>query len=108
MFRRAAICLVLSACGGGDSTGIDISALECPTDSTLTYQTFGQTFFNDNCLQCHAGRESPRLDTTDKIRANKQRILEAAVGSTFMPEGKDISLDERQLLGEWLACGAPD
>jgi hypothetical protein len=30
-----------------------------------------------------------------------------AVYSTSMPENADISTDERVLLGEWLACGAP-
>lgn len=108
MIRFAMISCLLAACAGGDtSTGIDTSTLSCPPESTLTYEDFGQTMIADNCLSCHAGKASPRLDSVEQIRANKTAIMRAAVGSTSMPDNGDMVLEERQLLGEWLACGAP-
>jgi uncharacterized membrane protein len=100
-------CLFFGACTSASSTGIDISTLECPPDSTLTYETFGAPAIEHHCLSCHATKERPTLVTLDQVRANKQSILSAAVASTSMPEGSDMLLEERELLGEWLACGAP-
>ena len=107
MFHRSAICLIFAACGAAASTGIDISTLECPPTSALTYEDYGQLVIEDNCLSCHAGNESPRLGTVEEIRANKDAILREAVASTAMPDNADMTLEERQVLGEWLACGAP-
>jgi hypothetical protein len=108
MFRCTAICFLLVACGGGaSSTGIDTSTLTCPPDSTLTYATYGRLAMQDHCLACHAGKESPRLDTVEQIRTHAQVILSEAVATTAMPENGDMTLEEREMLGEWLACGAP-
>lgn len=104
---RLALCLslALGACTSASSTGI--SEVSCPQDSTLTYASFGQAFFTDNCLSCHASKEKPILSTQDQIQANSARILQEAVYTTAMPEDADMTLAERQMLGEWLACGAP-
>ena len=97
---------LVAACtsGGGTSTGIqDIS---CPPDSTLTYANFGQDLIQSECMSCHSSK-SPRLATQAQIQARAADILGAAVYTDAMPEGNAISLEQRQLLGEWLACGAP-
>jgi hypothetical protein len=108
MIRRIAILLLFAACSGGSSsTGIDVSSITCPPDSTLTYESYGQLVIEEHCLACHAGKESPRLGTVEEIRANKNSILREAVASTAMPDNSDMTLEERQVLGEWLACGAP-
>jgi uncharacterized membrane protein len=107
MFRFAAICLLSAACANDSSTGIDTAALTCPPDSTLTYGTYGQVTIEENCLSCHAGKENPRLVTVEEIRANKAAIMREAVASTNMPDSSGMLLEERELLGEWLACGAP-
>ena len=99
--------LVTGACTSASSTGIDISTLECPPDSTLTYESFGAPTIEYHCLSCHATKERPTLVTLDQIRANKQAILSEAVATTSMPADSDMLLDDRQALGEWLACGAP-
>ncbi|HEU0029840.1 MAG TPA: hypothetical protein VFQ53_04345 [Kofleriaceae bacterium] len=102
------LCL-LTACtsSGADSTGITASSLTCPPDSTLTYASFGQDFITANCLSCHGSKASPRLDTQAEIQAARARILDQAVFTTAMPQDTDIDIAERQLLGEWLTCGAP-
>lgn len=108
MLRRIGILLLFAGCGSSaSSTGIDVSTLECPPGSTLTYDTYGQLAIQEHCLSCHASKESPRLGTLEEIRANKTPILREAVASTAMPEGGDMTLEDRQLFGEWLACGAP-
>lgn len=107
MYRMAPLLFVIGACTGASSTGIDTSTIQCPPNSTLTYDNFAQLVIQDNCLSCHASRDKPTLATVDQVRANKQLILNAAVASTQMPKGGNMLLDERQMLGEWLACGAP-
>src|SRR3954467_9767781 len=100
----------LAACGSGpgDSTGST-----CPTDSTLTYASFGQAFMQEHCLACHSasGPESPKLDTLAQIRAASGDIDKSAAAgpnavNTYMPEGSSVAEADRRKLGEWLACGA--
>jgi hypothetical protein len=98
------------ACSGGDATGST-----CPSNSTLTYDSFGKNFFQTNCLRCHSStskKQSPTFDTVEAIRARRADIdKEAAAGPNSvnddMPDDGDISEAERRKLGEWLACGAP-
>lgn len=105
----AAATLVAACSSSGEATGST-----CPTDSTLTYETFGRSFFDANCAKCHgaSGNESPRLDTVAAIRANAAAIdRTSAAGpnatNTEMPEDGSVSDADRKKLGEWLACGAP-
>jgi hypothetical protein len=107
MSRFAGISILFAACAGNSSTGIDTAALTCPPDSTLTYETYGQVAIEEHCLSCHAGKENPRLGTVEEIRANKAAIMREAVATTNMPDSGGMVLAERELLGEWLACGAP-
>jgi uncharacterized membrane protein len=95
--------LALAACTGSSS---GITTVSCPTDSTLTYENFGSAFVADNCLSCH-DTQRPQFTTQAEILAEKTAILDEAVYSTDMPENANMTTDERTLLGEWLACGAP-
>lgn len=106
---RWLIFLFLIDCGGDPAggTGIDINALECPPSSTLTYQNYTAQWIEDRCLRCHTGQAKPMLGTYESVMANQDDILETTVGSTMMPEDRNIPLEERKLLGEWYACGAP-
>ncbi len=101
----------LVACGSGPG---DATGSTCPTDSTLTYTSFGQAFIQSHCLACHSasGPESPKLDTLVQVQAAKSDIdRSAAAGpngvNTYMPDGVAVDEGERRRLGEWLACGAP-
>ena len=107
MFRAATFALIFAACATDSSTGIDTSTLTCPPDSTLSYETYGKLTIEQHCLSCHATKEKPQLNTVDEIRANRNAILSAAVATTRMPASNDMPLQERELLGEWLVCGAP-
>jgi hypothetical protein len=107
MMRWMMCLLFAAACASSTSSGIAASDVVCPADSTLTYESFGSTFLSDNCLSCHTSKERPALTTRAAVVANKDKILSAAVTSTTMPADGSIAIEERQLLGEWLACGAP-
>lgn len=112
-------------CGGEE--GIELgppTGAECPPASTLTYANFGQTFMEDYCLRCHsstvtgADREGApsdhNFDTIDEIRAFAGHIDEMAgsgpdaTNDQMPPDGDAPTLAEREMLAEWLACGAPD
>jgi mono/diheme cytochrome c family protein len=110
--RLLAASATLSGCGDdeGEATGST-----CPEASSLTYESFGQDFFQKNCLACHGanGPESPKLDTLAKIRESSALIDKVAAAgpnsvNTVMPEGGSVDTAEREKLGQWLACGAPE
>jgi len=94
----------LAACTSANSTGI--SPVSCPSDSTLTYASFGESFVSSNCLSCH-DRQAPTLTTHAAIQANTDAILNEAVYTDAMPQNASMDISERELLGEWIACGAP-
>jgi len=99
------LALALVACtSSASSTGI--SELSCPPDSTLTYANFGQDLITTECMSCH-DKQSPQLGTQAQIKARASQILDMAVYTDAMPNGRDMPLAQRELLGEWLACGAP-
>jgi len=113
--RTAAIVVALglatavAGCAGlGDPTGA-----ACPTDSTLSYDNFGQAFFTQHCTSCHnAADQSPAFDTVEKIRAEATNIDRAAGSgpkgtNTYMPESGNVPTPDREQLSQWLACGAP-
>jgi uncharacterized membrane protein len=98
------VFLVVGACGAS-ATGITEADLTC--DTSLSYANFGQAFISTNCSSCHAGKDNPNLSTVSAVKSNSSKILDQAVYTTAMPDGSDLSNDERMLLGEWLTCGAP-
>lgn len=92
----------------------------CPTDSTLTYESFGRRFMDDYCTRCHSSEltgperhDAPLdhdFDTLLGILGHAEHIDEhAAAGpnatNTIMPpNGDHPTALEREQLGEWLAC----
>lgn len=105
MMNRLFVLCFVGACTSASSTGI--TEVSCPEGSTLTYASFGSALLADHCLTCHASKERPVLSTQAQIQANRANILQEAVYTTAMPEEADLALAEREMLGEWLACGAP-
>jgi cytochrome c5 len=136
-----ALAAALSACGSardfatsssqGQCTILETGAT-CPPASTLTYASFGQTFFGTYCTRCHAttvtgdARHGATIgvnfDSLEGIRDHACAI-DSFAGSgpngtfTFMPF--DITalnpvppqvfptVGERAQLSQWIACGAP-
>jgi hypothetical protein len=95
----------------------------CPDDSELTYENFGQQFMEDYCTRCHSrdlegpermnAPEGHDFDWVDGVRFVADHIDQyAAAGPeatnlTMPPSEPRPTLEEREMLGEWLACGAP-
>jgi uncharacterized membrane protein len=111
----------LAACAAIFTSGCTILELDqtpCPKAGTkLTYENFGKAFFTGYCNTCHAAPDGERqgapdayvFGTVDEIRANKERIFRDSAGTNdSMPPGPDDPpLSERDMLAEWLSCGAP-
>jgi uncharacterized membrane protein len=126
-WRSAALALLLAACGtevstddgagSGSGSGdpmVDPNA--CDT-SYLDYENFGAPFVIDWCRGCHSSavpagmrQKAPadvNFDTLQQVRTWKDMIVARATGaSPNMPPAGGPSQEERQLLAEWLACGA--
>ena len=99
----------------------------CPTSgTTLTWETFGQSFFATYCTDCHSSElTTPEarmcaptfhdFDTIQGVRAVADHIDQMAgsgpgTTNTMMPPNSHPPTpteEERQQLAEWLACGAP-
>ena len=117
----AALAGSLAACT--NQPGLEPSGATCPPSSTLTYASFGQHFMATYCTQCHSStltgdqRMGAPLfhdfDTLEGIMAFAQHIDEStaagpkAVNTLMPPFTPKPTLEERQQLGEWLACGTP-
>ena len=90
----------------------------CPPDSFLTYENFGLPHMLTFCNGCHSSmlpadmRQMAPLevnfDSLDDVRDQAANIW-ARSGDQHdtMPPVGAAAEDERYLLGEWLACGAP-
>ena len=114
--------LFLAACGADPLFGPPTESV-CPTGSTLTYDNFGKPFAESYCTRCHSselvGAErmgAPTFhdfDTQFGIQAVADHIDEvaafgpAAENHSMPPDGDRPTAEERRLLGEWIACGAP-
>ena len=106
----SAVLLALAACSA------EPRPPACET-SVLTYETFGEPFVLDWCRGCHSANVPPGMrqlaplhvnfDTLEDVRTWSDRISELAGASRIMPPAGGPSDQERELLVEWLACGAP-
>lgn len=101
----ALVALSAAACTD-NSTGITEADIACPQGSTATYANYGAAAMTTWCTSCHNTRR-PLLTTQAQVQAARNQIIEEAVFSSAMPEGRSMSNDERKQLGQWLSCGAP-
>lgn len=96
----------------------DLDERPCPDDSDLTWENFGGPFVLTYCTGCHHSelpadvrQNAPyaiNLETVELVRQNADRMwARAADQNATMPPAGAAADDERELLGEWLACGAP-
>lgn len=124
----ALIALAAPACSGGDDEGGDegpdegpwasLAERPCPEDSSLSYESFGGPFMLNWCNGCHSAdlpegmRQNAPLgvdfNTLEDIRRQADRIwARSGDQNATMPPVGGPPAEERALLGEWLACGAP-
>jgi hypothetical protein len=122
----ASVAAAAACSSAGDAAAPDVDAgaaslipgRACPSGSTLTYESFGEPFFNDWCTGCHssalsadARRGAPvgvDYDSLAGIRAHLPQIwARAADNNATMPPAGGPTAPLRQSLGDWVACGAP-
>ena len=112
-----ALAIVL-ACMASACAFTRLDNVSCPDGgTTLSYDNFGQRFFETWCNSCHSAPVEYRqgapeqfvFDTQARVQKYKRRIFErAAADNDSMPPGPaGPSQKERDQLAEWLACGAP-
>ncbi|QSQ22160.1 hypothetical protein JY651_44710 [Pyxidicoccus parkwayensis] len=110
---------------GGDEEHPKASGAACPEEGGPTAESFGRAFLETHCLPCHSASVTGAaragapvgvdFDTPGAVRL-WARLIDAhtaagpdAVNSEMPPLSSlpAPSLDERLMLGQWLACGAP-
>lgn len=130
MARRLAATiglLALAGCASNDAP-TDVAPNEgpwaslterpCPEDSYLDWESFGDPFVRSWCTGCHSSllaeerrEEAPidvNLDSIEGVREHLERVwVRAGDQNETMPPAGGPGPEERELLGEWLACGAP-
>lgn len=95
----------------------------CPPTSQLTYASFGAPFMDSYCTRCHSSELSGEarmgatafhdFDTQIGIQQVADHIDQAAgsgpasTNLSMPPDGAMPTLAEREMLAEWIACGAP-
>ncbi len=104
--------------GVGGQASEAFEARECPPDSLLTYENFGEQLMLDHCTGCHGDavaqgdRQGAPVDVNLTTHAQVHDWLElvyerSADDNTSMPVVDNMDPDDRYRLGDWLACGAP-
>jgi hypothetical protein len=102
----------------GDAPWSSLDERECPEDSILTWENFGGPYVLSYCTTCHHSalpaderQRAPvgvNLETVELMRSQADRVwVRGADQNATMPPVGAPSADDRALLGEWLACGAP-
>jgi len=107
-----------------DTTAIDegpwdsLDERPCPEGSGIDGQNFGIPFLLTHCNGCHGGavtgderQGAPpgvSFDNMDEVWMQLDRIWErSGDDNETMPPAGGPTPDERAMLGQWLACGAP-
>ncbi len=112
--------------GGSEETGEGIGEgpwdtfeeRPCPDDSFVTFENFGWPHMLTFCNGCHSSmlpadmrQGAPieiNFESIEDVREHAARIwARSGDQHTTMPPVGPAADDERYLLGEWLACGAP-
>jgi len=110
-------------CSGDEAVLGPSTEAICPPSPTLTYANFGESFMTNYCTRCHSSTltgadrmGAPAFHDFDTLLGVKQVADHvdqsagagpAATNDQMPPDGATPTLEERQMLAEWIACGAP-
>lgn len=109
-------------CCADDPAGVATETV-CPPASTLTYENFGKAFVESYCTRCHSTAKTgdarmgaPAFHDFDSLLGIQQVTVHidrttgsgpAGTNEVMPPSDPKPTLEERQKLAEWIACGAP-
>jgi hypothetical protein len=97
------------------------SGATCPDGNTLTYDTFGKPFMDKYCVRCHSTKLKTDVERMFAPPGHDFDVFEGIIGvaehvdqyaaagpdkvNTMMPpSGAKPTMEEREQLGQWLAC----
>jgi hypothetical protein len=128
--RLSSMLIALSIWSGAGGCATDGEQLDEPADSDdgfcdeqpmLTWETFGQAFFLENCQACHGSEainrfgapEAVSFDTEAQTWEWVERIVSRALDGDVetgpdMPPSGGVPEEERFKLEVWLRCDAPN
>ncbi|MBA3458828.1 MAG: hypothetical protein H0T46_02625 [Deltaproteobacteria bacterium] len=94
-----------------------------PAGTSLTYTNFGKPFMESYCTRCHSSelvgsqrQGAPSFHDFDSqfgVKAVSKHVDQttaagpAATNDGMPPDKPAPTLEEREQLGEWIACGMP-
>ena len=95
-----------------------IDGRHCPDDLAATWESFGQGFLLDHCVGCHSAnvegeaRSGAPVGVDFETHAKALQWLQSifvvsADAAVAMPPADSVPAEDRFILGDWLACGAP-
>lgn len=74
-------------------------------DPNTSYELTIEPIIANNCLECHAGSQSPNLSSYSGVSTNADRIR-FQVANRFMPQGGSLTNEEIELILCWVDNGA--
>ena len=119
MFRAPLLVVVLLSCKGEPAEPpVTTDPSECPPDSTVTWENFGDPFVHTWCTACHSetlhgearqgAPDGVDFDHYEDVAVYADRILLLASGDPpSMPPAGGTTDEERSLLVEWILCDTP-
>ena len=63
--------------------------------------------FTPHCVACHGTSGNVNLESYEAIKADLDRIYQAAIVERSMPKGGNLDQESYDLLAEWIKAGAP-
>jgi uncharacterized membrane protein len=121
MLVRPASVLLLTAvlAGCGSTTDSSANSTSCPTEHPTTcpspepsYSAEVGPILKNHCVVCHApgGVEASKpLTTQAEVASRKGEVFNQVYACNMPPAGQPpLSTEERNVLFEWLNCGAPN
>jgi len=97
------------------------SGATCPQGSTLSYESFGKAFMDTYCVRCHSTKLKTQTERMFAPEGHDFDVFEGIIGVAehidqyaasgpdktnvmMPPSGAKPTMEEREQLGEWLAC----
>lgn len=74
-------------------------------DNSASYATVIKPIIENNCLECHAGNESPNLSSYARL-SNNAALVRAQVVSRLMPRDGSLTDEEIAFIRCWIDDGA--